>query len=471
MGRDRGGVAAALARIKAKTLVIGITSDQLFPVSDSQQLAVSIADANLQVIDSLYGHDGFLLETQQLTTLITDFYKAQTQHAKKTAARIALFGFGCVGSGFYQLLNQSRHTAEVTAVAVKNPDKQRAVAEHLISHQPAALIEDTAIDVVVEAIDDETAAFNFVSRALRSGKQVVSASKRMLAQNLSELIDIQQESGSTLLYEPAVAGSIPIIRQLNDYFQVEDNQSITGILNGSSNYILSALSADEKTSYEAILAEAQQAGFAETDPLSDVAGYDAKYKAVLLALHGFGILVKPEQVLNLGIQNISREDIDWARQQGCVIKQVARIDKQDDSQVRITVTPECVPIGSELAQTDAENNIVIVKNRNTDFTFKGKGAGSIPTGTAVLADFKALHKGGAYDYHIRSDLQLDEKSFVYAYIRKQADQIPPLHGVVISRHKDYVILKTTTAELLEHQKQLEQNYFVALLEAKALESC
>ncbi|WP_395373734.1 homoserine O-acetyltransferase [Marinicella sp. W31] len=467
VGRNRGGVSAALAEIRAQTLIVGISSDHLFSVADSKHLAEAIPNARLEVIDSEYGHDGFLLETQQLSTVIQTLYEPRLHIESSSLSNIALFGFGCVGSGFYQLLNQASHNAVVTAVGVKDNKRARSISSHLISQEPLSLVRDSNIDIVVEAIDDAQAAFDIVSQALAQGKHVVSASKRMLAEHLSELIDLQRESGSTLLYEAAVAGGIPIIRQLNDYFDCAENQSIQGILNGSSNYILSRLHADPDTGYEEVLLEAQQAGFAETDPIADVGGYDAKYKAVLLALHGFGLLIKPEQVLNLGIQNITAEDIAWGQQQGFVLKQVARLDKQANGDVCITVLPEYIPADSELAQTDAENNIVIVTNHHSGYTFKGKGAGAIPTGTAVLGDVKQLKNRDncQYRYHLSSDVALDNSADIHVYIRKKNGRIPPLNGVVVAHHEVYVILKTTVAELLQQQSYLQQNYFVAAVSA------
>ena len=470
VGRARGGVSAALAGIQAKTLVVGISSDHLFPVADSKRLAEAIPNARLEVIDSEYGHDGFLLETEQLSALIKTLYQPQLSVQSSDVSRIALFGFGCVGSGFYQLLNPALHQAQVTAVGVRDLLRERSIHSDLISQQPDTLVADPSTDVVVEAIDDTQAAFDIVSRALRQGKPVVSASKRMLAEHLAELIDLQQDSGSTLLYEAAVAGGIPIIRQLNDYFEVADNQSIRGIVNGSSNFILSRLHADPQSDYAAVLLEAQQAGFAESNPISDVGGYDAKYKAVLLALHGFGLLVRPEQVLNLGIQNISKQDIAWGQQQGYVVKQVARLDKQANGGVRITVLPEYIPANSELAQTEAENNTVVVTNHHSEYTFRGKGAGAVPTGTAVLADVRQLKAQGnhQYRYRLSAGVSLDNTADIHLYIRKNNGGIPALHGVVVNHHNDYVILKTTVAELLQNQSYLQQNYFVAAVPAEAV---
>ena len=170
-------------------------------------------------------------------------------------------------------------------------------------------MNDEEINTVVELINDADAAFLIVSTALKNGKNVVSANKKMIAENLQELVDIQAEYGTSLLYEGAVCGSIPIIRNLEEYYDNELLHSISGIFNGSSNYILTKVFS-ENLDYATALKQAQELGFAETDPILDVGGYDPKYKLVIATSHAYGVFVEPTNVLNIGIQNLSEKDLD-----------------------------------------------------------------------------------------------------------------------------------------------------------------
>src|SRR6201989_770084 len=217
---------------------------------------------------------------------------------------IGLFGFGVVGQGLYDIIKTKHLNLEIVKIAIKDANKQRSLPAHLFTTERDELLNNPEINTIVELINDTEAAFEIVSRALKSGKNVVSASKKMIALHLEELIEIQQQYGTSLLYEGAVCGSIPIIRNLEEYYDNELLHSISGIFNGSSNYILSK-GFLENMDYDTALKQAQDLGFAETDPTSDVGGYDAKYKLTIATAHAYGIVIKPEDVFNLGIQNLS----------------------------------------------------------------------------------------------------------------------------------------------------------------------
>src|SRR6202012_2768829 len=221
---------------------------------------------------------------------------------------IGLFGFGVVGQGLYDIIKTKNLNLEIKKIAIKDPHKTRTLPSHLFTTERDEILNNPEINTIVELINDTEAAFEIVSRALSSGKNVVSASKKMIATYLNELIELQNKYGTSLLYEGAVCGSIPIIRNLEEYYDNELLHSISGIFNGSSNYILSK-GFIEGLDYNSALKQAQDLGFAETDPTSDVGGFDAKYKLVIAAAHAYGIVVQPDEVLNIGIQNLSASDI------------------------------------------------------------------------------------------------------------------------------------------------------------------
>src|SRR5690606_8801121 len=195
---------------------------------------------------------------------------------------IGMFGFGVVGQGLYDIIKTKKLNLEIKKFVIKNADKKRTLPAALFTTDASAILEDKEINTVVELIDDADVAFEITKQALKSGKNVVSANKKMIASHLEELTHIQHEYGTSLLYEGAVCGSIPIIRNLEEYYDNELLHSVSGIFNGSSNYILSKIFNDNQT-YDVALKQAQDLGFAETDPTLDVGGFDPKYKLAIVA--------------------------------------------------------------------------------------------------------------------------------------------------------------------------------------------
>jgi len=308
---------------------------------------------------------------------------------------IGIFGFGVVGQGLYDIIKTKHLNLEIIRFVIKNPNKKRSLPQHLFSADKNSILQNPEINTVVELINDADAAFEIVSAAIKAGKNVVSANKKMIAQHLSELIDLLHQYGTSLLYEGAVCGSIPIIRNLEEYYDNELLHSISGIFNGSSNYILSK-GFNDGLDYATALKQAQDLGFAETDPTMDVGGFDAKFKLVIAAYHAYGIVVKPEEVFNLGIENITVQDIQYAKEKDLKIKLVPYARKLNDQQVCMYVLPRFVSKKELLYNVDYEYNGVIVQTAFADQQFfYGKGAGGHPTGSAVLSDITALR----YDYH------------------------------------------------------------------------
>ena len=311
---------------------------------------------------------------------------------------LGLFGFGCVGQGLYDVLNQSQSLeASIEKICVKDKNKTRRLDAGRFTFDKKDILSRKDLDVVVELISDTDAAFDIVSTAMKNGVSVVSASKEMLAKNFLALFKLQQENNVSLIYEGSVGGSIPILRNLEEYYDNELLQSVRAILNGTCNYILTRMELEGKD-YGEILKDAQANGFAEADPWLDVSGCDAKYKILLIAVHAFGLLLKPEQIMNLGIQNIRYEDILYAKEKGLRIKLLTRAEKLGNK-YRVYVMPHFIDKSSELYNVLYEYNAVEVEGAfSCKQTFTGKGAGSHPTGSAVLSDISALTYNYRYGY-------------------------------------------------------------------------
>ncbi|HWB28621.1 MAG TPA: homoserine dehydrogenase [Chitinophagaceae bacterium] len=315
---------------------------------------------------------------------------------KHKALTIGLFGFGVVGEGLYKVLQQTPSLkARIKKVCIKHPNKKRNAPDELFTTEKDALLFDRDINVIVEVIDDADAAFHIVSTALRNGKAVVSASKKMIAEHLPEILAMQQETGLPFLCEAAACASIPVIRNLEEYYDNDLLHGIRAIVNGSTNFILTKIFEDKLPYSEALLL-AQQLGFAESNPKLDVEGYDAVNKWTFLLTHAYGIVETPGNILFTGIQNIQLSDANVAKEKGYDIKLVAQAQKLQSGKVAAFVLPQFVTKDDHLSFVRNEYNGVVIESGFADKQFfYGKGAGSFPTASAVLSDISALR----YDYH------------------------------------------------------------------------
>lgn len=312
--------------------------------------------------------------------------------------KIGLFGFGVVGQGLHDIIRGQDLNLEIIKIAIKNPEKKRTLDAHLFTTDHDEILNNSEINTIVELIDDADAAYSIVKRALISGKNVVSANKKMIATHLAELVELQEKHDASLLYEGAVCGSIPIIRNLEEYYDNELLHGISGIFNGSSNYILSKIF-NENLEYGVALKQAQDLGFAETDPIMDVGGYDPKFKLAIATAHAYGLFINPDKILNVGIQNLSDNDIRYAREKNYKIKLVPTARKISTKQVVTYVLPKFVKSDDFLFNVENEYNGVTVQAAFADKQFFfGKGAGGHPTGAAVLSDIAALRYDYRYEY-------------------------------------------------------------------------
>lgn len=384
---------------------------------------------------------------------------------------IGLFGFGVVGQGLHDIISTKDLNIEIRKIAIKNPDKKRSLPETLFTTDANVILNDPEINTIIELINDADAAYEIVTRALKSGKNVVSANKKMIAEHLDELVELQEKHGTSLLYEGSVCGSIPIIRNLEEYYDNELLHSISGIFNGSSNFILSKI-ANEGLEYADALKQAKDLGFVEKDPILDVGGYDPKYKLVIAAAHAYGLFVKPEEVLNIGIQNFSNADLQFAQEHQLKIKLVPTAKKLNDKELAMYVLPKLVPKSDFLYNVENEYNAVSVKAAFADQQlFYGKGAGGHPTGSAVLSDVAALRYDYRYEYkkfNHDSKLKLQNDHVIPVYIRYNNDDlINNIHFEFIAeQHKSldlkYVLGGIKISELtLKKQDILDDGAFVA----------
>jgi homoserine dehydrogenase len=293
------------------------------------------------------------------------------------------------------VLNKTKGiNARIKKICIKDAGKQRSIDMDYFTTDRSEILDDPTIDVVVELINDTTAAYEIVSTALMSGKAVVSASKRMIAENLQSLYDLQQQHRAPLLYEGACCASIPVIRNLEEYYDNDLLNAVEGICNGSTNFILTRIQ-EENIDFATALRLAQQKGFAETDPTLDTEGFDPKFKICILLLHAFGTFVKPEEVLNFGISRLNDFDINFARQRNSKIKLIAKCRKQNGGVVSY-VLPHLVDQYHLLGDVSNEYNGILVESTFAENQFfVGKGAGGTATGSAVLSDISAL----TYNYH------------------------------------------------------------------------
>src|ERR1700761_7475390 len=333
---------------------------------------------------------------------------------------IGLFGFGVVGEGLYKVLQQRPSMkASIKKVCIKNPGKKRDAPDDLFTTERDAILNDPSINVVVEVINESTPAFEIVSTALKNGKSVVSASKKMIAEHLPELLQLQKQTGESFLYESAACASIPVIRNLEEYYDNDLLHSIKAIVNGSTNFILTKMF-EEKLGFRDALLLAQELGFAESDPSLDVEGYDAANKWTFLLTHGYGIVEPTGNLVFSGIQHIQAGDAAVAREKHYDIKLVAQAKKLENGKVAAFVLPQFIRQDDHLAFVRNEYNGVVIESGFADKQFfYGKGAGSFPTASAVLSDLSALRYQYKYEYkklYHHTPHQLTDDFYVRVYV-------------------------------------------------------
>lgn len=319
------------------------------------------------------------------------------------ALRVGIVGLGTVGRGTFEVLTRNAQeiarragrAIQVAAVVVRDNPKSIAAAVNVLQDRVPvttdlkALVEDPSIDVVIEVMGGTTTAKAVVLDALRAKKHVVTANKALLALHGNELFETARQNGVALAFEAAVAGGIPIIKALREGLSANEVQWVAGIINGTTNFILSEMRS-RGASFATVLAQAQALGYAEADPTFDVEGVDAAHKVTILASIAFGIPIQFDRAYIEGISKLQADDIKYAEQLGYRIKLLG-IAKRVASGIELRVHPTLIPTKRLIANVEGPMNAVMVRGDAVGTTlYYGKGAGSEPTASAVIADLVDL---------------------------------------------------------------------------------
>jgi homoserine dehydrogenase len=339
--------------------------------------------------------------------------------------RIAIFGFGTVGSSVARILTESKPEGlELTHVFNRNVSRKRAdwAPASIVWSEEADAVLASDVDVIVELAGGLDPAGNWVRRALEAGKSVVTANKKLIAFHGVELERLAAAKGGHLKYGAAVAGGIPVIPGLEQGLAGDRIERIEGILNGTCNFILSKM--EDGAEYAPVLAEAQAKGYAEADPTEDVGGFDARAKLAILTRLALRAEVNPEEIVPRPITSITAVDFSYARDLGCTIRQIARAQRVGGS-VAATVGPTLVAVRSPLAWSrGTENMVVFTGHYGGDVVFSGHGAGGHPTAVAVVSDLLALAHGSRRVEIPSTPATLGAEFEVPHYIRFLVDDRP-----------------------------------------------
>lgn len=310
--------------------------------------------------------------------------------------KIGIFGLGVVGKGVYDLL-KGMPEFEVGAIVVKDKSKPRNVDEEIITYDKRDILDDLDTDIVIELIDDADEAYDIVTTSLKKGKAVISANKKMISAYLGELITLQKDTQTPFLYEGAVCGSIPIIKNLEDYYANDIVLSLTGIVNGSTNYLLTK-AFEEKVPFSEVVHRAKELGYLESDPSLDINGYDARSKLKILIAHTFGKIVELDSILMIGIQNISDADVDFAKEQNLKIKLIAKSYTYKGNHINLVV-PMFISDQSDFYHiNDVFNGVVLNSQLSDKHIYIGMGAGSLPTAASIIQDVFLIERKYSYAY-------------------------------------------------------------------------
>ncbi len=370
--------------------------------------------------------------------------------------RVGMLGIGNVATGTYKTLelnkdkikNSAGVDIEITRILNRHPEKKRDidVDPSVYVQDVNEILNDPEIDIVVELIGGIEPATEYMAAALSKGKHVVTANKAAIAVNGEMLQKLASDNKVMLRFEASVGGGIPIINALTTALLSNEFDEILGIVNGTTNYILTQMT-ENGSDYNAVLADAQAKGFAERDPSGDVEGHDVANKLSILMSLIFGVKILPEDIPTQGITSITKNDIDYATHFGCKIKLIAAAKKIGNT-VECDVQPALIPFEHPIATVSNEFNAIFVKgNAVDDIMFYGKGAGPLPTGSAVLGDIigisRAIDKESAFDsqplLRYDSDLVFTGEGSNQYYIRLMAVDMPGVLGRISSTFGRYSV--------------------------------
>ena len=368
---------------------------------------------------------------------------------------VAVVGFGTIGSGVVEILQTNRNminkrvNADVTLLYVVDKDLKTdrgiKVNTAVMTGNYQEALDDPAVNIIVELVGGTGFAYTLIEESLKAGKHVVTANKALLAEKGAPLFKLAREQKLALGFEASVAGGIPIIRTVNDALAGDSIHAIYGIVNGTTNYILTKM-LEESWSFETALKKAQELGFAEADPTLDIEGYDAAHKIALLSAIAFNTTLRYDQVYVEGISNIDLQDVQYAGELGYIMKLLAITRKGRDNRIELRVNPTLVSQNNQLATGKNEFNAVMIESRFLgESMYYGKGAGSQPTASAVLADILDIarwdenpSKTNKYlpfnDYSVIEPGEIQSRYYIRFSVLDQAGVLEKISGI-FSRHQ------------------------------------
>lgn len=376
--------------------------------------------------------------------------------------KIAILGLGNVGRGVWNILHtngneimkRSGYEIEISKILVRDKSKDRGIVvpEELFTDNIEEILNDDDIKIVVELVEGSVEAKDYMLRAMKAKKHVVTANKFVLANWGEELFATAEREEVMFYYEASVGGGIPVIREISESLTANKIQQITGIVNGTTNYILSKMSL-EGMSFETALKEAQEKGYAEADPSADVEGYDVVYKLAIMSSLAFGTKVHPDCIYREGISNVTSIDIEYAKKFGYVIKLLA-IGKDVNDKLELRVHPTLVPATHPIANVNDSFNAFFIKgNAVGDLMLYGRGAGELPTGSAVVGDIISILRNNenmeiykpSKNYLGHKEIISSEENSSEFYIRLNVrDKVGVLGGIATIFGKNNVSIVSVT---------------------------
>ncbi len=392
--------------------------------------------------------------------------------------RVGFLGCGNIGCGVYKLLETYGNQMEknegvafrVEKILVRSLNKKRNgdIPASLLTDDAASVLEDPQIDIVMEFMGGEQPAASYMIRALSLGKTVVTANKMALASHWDDIIAAAREHGAGLYYEASVCGAIPIIRAMNESLQANRITSVMGIINGTTNYILTRMSR-EGAAYEAVLADAQRLGLAEPDPTADVEGYDAAYKLSILSTLAFHRHVPVENIYREGITGVTPLDVQCGKEFGLTLKLLA-VAKEEEGKIQARVHPTFVPDSHPLAGvSDAFNAVYVNGHACGEMMFYGRGAGDMPTASALVSDLVKAARAKRHQLPAVGDEpceMADDWACVH-FVRMRAKDEPGVLALVSGKFAEHGV---SIASMVQKGERDERGYVqLVLLTHKASE--
>ncbi|NMM63563.1 homoserine dehydrogenase [Clostridium sp. P21] len=386
--------------------------------------------------------------------------------------RIALLGLGNVGKGVWNILKNNRETImkragydiEIAKILVRNTGKNRGVGvpDEILTTNVDEIFNDDSIKIVVEVIGGVEPAKDYILNAIRRKKHIVTANKLLIATNGEQIFKEARDMGVIINFEASVAGGIPVINSINESLTANKIQEVVGIINGTTNYILTKMTL-EGMDFESALKEAQQKGYAEADPTSDVEGYDAVYKLAILTTLAFETKVNVDDIYVEGITKVRPKDIEYAKELGYVIKLLA-IVKDVNGKLEVRVHPTMIPAIHTLANVNDSFNAILIKgNAVGDLMLCGRGAGELPTGSAVVSDIISVLRNDREGLNA-SDVQYNNREIANSgeiksqyYLRITVKDMPGVLGKIAT------ILGKNEVSILSFIQKPKKEDFVSLV--------